>query len=82
MNESVLSGIIFAAQFSVATMIGSVGILILAITFIALNRLFVMFWIPTNFLQWITNTLNDKAAVPKRLDPLFENDETIQKVKK
>lgn len=71
MNESVLSSIILAAQFSVATIIASVGVLILAITAIALNRLFHTYWISTNFMQWITNVLNDKAAVPKKLDPVL-----------
>lgn len=71
MNESVLSGIIFAAQFSVATIIASVGVLILAITIIALNRLFHMFWIPTNFMQKVSNFLNDKSAVTKKLDPVL-----------
>lgn len=71
MNESVLSGIIFAAQFSVATIIASVGVLILAVTVIALNRLFHMFWIPTNFLQKVSNFLNDKSAVTKKLDPVL-----------
>jgi len=71
MNESVLSGIIFAAQFSVATIIGSVGILILAVTVIALNRLFHMYWIPTNFTQSISNFLNDKGAVQRKLDPIL-----------
>jgi len=71
MNESVLSGIIFAAQFSVATIIASVGVLILAVTVIALNRLFNMFWVPTNFLQWMTNALHDKGVAPKKLDPII-----------
>ena len=69
MNESVLSSIIFAAQFSVASVIASVGVLILAVTVIALNRLFHTFWIPTNFLQWISNFLNDKGAVQRKIEP-------------
>jgi len=72
MNESVLSGIIFAAQFSVATIIASVGVLILAVTVIALNRLFHMFWIPTNFVQRVSNFLNDKGAVIKKQDPILQ----------
>ena len=71
MNESVLSSIIFAAQFSVATIIASVGVLILAVTAIALNRLFHTFWIPTNFFQWVSNFLNDKNTTQKRLDPVL-----------
>jgi hypothetical protein len=63
MNESVLSGIIFAAQFSVGAVISSVGILALAGTFIAVNRLFHMFWIPTNLVQKMYNFLGDNKKV-------------------
>ena len=69
MNESVLSSIIFAAQFSVATIIASVGVLIVAVTAIALNRLFHTFWIPTNFVQWLTNFINDKGAAQRKIEP-------------
>ena len=71
MNESVLSGIIFAAQFSVASMVASIGILVLAVTVIALNRLFHMYWIPTNFASKISNFLNDKGSAVKRQDPVL-----------
>lgn len=71
MNESVLSGIIFAAQFSVASMVASIGILVLAVTVIALNRLFHMYWIPTNFASKISNFLNDKGSVQRKLDPIL-----------
>ena len=73
MNESVLSSIIFAAQFSVATIIASVGVLILAITIIALNRLFHMFWVPTNFMQKMSNFLDGKGSIPKKQDPIIPN---------
>ena len=69
MNESVLSGVIFAAQFSVAAIISAVGILVLAGTFIAVNRLLHMFWIPTNLVQKLFNLLNDKGAASKRTEP-------------
>ena len=69
MSESVLSGVIFAAQFSVAAVIGSVGILVLAATFIAVNRLLHMFWIPTNMVQKLFNLLNEKGAASKRTEP-------------
>ena len=71
MNESVLSGIIFAAQFSVASMVASIGILVLAVTAIALNRLFHMYWIPTNFANKLSNFLNDKGSAVKRQDPVL-----------
>lgn len=69
MNDSVLSGVIYAAQFSVAAIISSVGILALAATFIAVNRLLHMFWIPTNLVQKMYNFLGDKGAANKRTEP-------------
>lgn len=63
MNDSVLSGIIFAAQFSVGAVISSVGVLTLAGTFIAVNRLFHMFWIPTNLVQKVYNFLGDNKRL-------------------
>jgi len=71
MSESVLSGVIFAAQFSVAAIISAVGILALSATFIAVNRLFHMFWIPTNMVQRLFNLLNEKGAV-KRTEPTVD----------
>lgn len=69
MNDSVLSGVIYAAQFSVAAIISSVGILALAATFITVNRLLHMFWIPTNLVQKMYNFLGDKGAANKRTEP-------------
>lgn len=65
MNDSV----IVAAQFSVAAIISAVGILALAGTFIAVNRLLHMFWIPTNIAQKIMNFLNDKGAASRKVEP-------------
>ena len=69
MNESVLSGIISAAQFSVGAVISAVGILALAGTFIAVNRLFHMFWIPTNLAQKIVGFINENGAAVKKPEP-------------
>lgn len=66
MNESV----ILAAQFSVAAIISAVGILALAATFVAVNRLLHMFWIPTNLVQKMYNFLGDKGAAVRRVDPI------------
>lgn len=73
MNDSV----IVAAQFSVAAIISAVGILALAGTFIAINRLLHMFWIPTNFVQKMSSFLGDHRKPDPIGVPVKQPDGTI-----
>jgi hypothetical protein len=66
MNESVLSTVIYAAQFSVAVTILCIGIVVVALTAVALNQLFHKFWIPVNLFKWINESLKQDDASKKK----------------
>jgi len=66
MNENVLSGIIYAAQFSVAATIICIGILVLAATAIILNQLFNKYWIPVNLFRMINDALKPEDPSKKK----------------
>ena len=66
MNESVLSTVIYAAQFSVAVTILCIGIVVIALTAVALNQLFHKFWIPVNLFKWINESLKQDDASKKK----------------
>jgi len=67
MNENTLSGIIYAAQFSVAATIICIGVMVLAATAIALNQLFHKYWIPVNLFKWINESLKQDDPSKKKV---------------
>ena len=68
MNEiTVLSSIIYAAQFSVAATIICIGVMVLAITAIALNQLFHKYWISVNLFKWINESLKQDDPSKKKV---------------
>jgi hypothetical protein len=66
MNENVLSSIIYAAQFSVAATIICIGVMVLAVTAIALNQMFHRYWIPVNLFKWINESLRQDDPSKKK----------------
>ena len=73
MNESVLSSVIFAAQFSVAATIVCIGVIVVALTLVALNQLFHKYWIPVNLVKWINESLKPDETVKKKIPPTIDN---------
>ena len=73
MNENTLSGIIYAAQFSVAATIICIGVMVLAVTAIALNQLFHKYWIPVNLFKWINESLKQEDPSKKKIPPTLDN---------
>lgn len=73
MNESILSGVILAAQFSVAATIICIGIIVLALTAIALNQLFHKYWLPVNVFKWINENLKQDDQPKKKVSPTLDN---------
>jgi hypothetical protein len=75
MNEiNVLSSIIYAAQFSIAATIICIGVIVLAVTAIALNQLFHKYWLPVNVFKWINENIKQDDTSKKKVPPTLNNE--------